>query len=150
MLNEKSRVLLFEMDEMMQNLADYISSVDRVRLNETDNIDMKIARMLPENIAKRFCLIPIGEIDDRIVIAMANPLDVIAQDTVRLKLNREITVAVSSKEEILNAIESVYHGLDLEEQHLQDLTELDVGLEEKQEPLTKDAAEDMARGSEEK
>jgi len=115
------KVLLFESDQMMQTLADYLVSADGVRLDETVEIDKHIARMLPEDVAKRLCLVAIGEVDGRIVIAMANPLDVVARDTVRLKLNREIKVAMSSKQEILAAIQSVYHGADLEEELLSDL-----------------------------
>ncbi|MFA5251706.1 MAG: GspE/PulE family protein [Phycisphaerae bacterium] len=122
MYSEESQVLLFEPEKMMQNLADYISSVERVHLNITDKIDMRIARMLPEYIATRFCLVAVREKENRIVVAMANPLDLVAFDTVRVKLNREITIAVSSKDEILNAIEAIYHDIDMEEQQLYGLT----------------------------
>jgi type IV pilus assembly protein PilB len=143
MYREESQVLLFEPDEMMQNLADYISSVERVHLNITDNIDMRIARMLPEYIAKRFCLVAAREMENHIVVAMANPLDLIACDTVRIKLNREITVAVSSKEEILNAIEAIYHDLDMEEQQLHSLTKPGAGLAERQNLAKYNAIEDI-------
>ncbi len=121
MYKEESQVLLFKPDEMMQCLADYISSVERVRLNITDTIDMRIARMLPEYIAKRFCLVAVKEKENRVVVAMANPLDLVACDTVRVKLGREITIAVSSREEILNAIEAIYHDIDMQEQQLQSM-----------------------------
>lgn len=148
MYRKESQVLLFEPDEMMQNLADYISSVERVRLNITDDIDMRIARMLPEYMAKRFCLVAIREMENHIVVAMANPLDVIARDTVRIKLNREITVVVSSREEILNAIEAIYHDLDMEEQHLHSLTKLGAGLEERQNLPKYNAIEDISSEAE--
>jgi len=111
------------------NSHECISVVERVKLDEADSIDMKVAKSLPESVAKRLCLVAIGEMEGRIVVAMANPLDVVAQDTVRIKLNREITIAVCSREEILNAIEAIYHDLDMQEQTLRDLTELDDSLE---------------------
>jgi len=144
MYRKESQVLLFEPDEMMQNLANYLSSVERVRLNITDDIDMRIARMLPEHIAKRFCLVAIREMENHIVVAMANPLDVIARDTVRIRLNREITVVVSSKEEILNAIEAIYHDLDMEEQLLHSPTKPGAGLEERQNLPKYNAIEDIS------
>lgn len=125
------KVLLFESDQMMQTMADYLASADGVRLDETVEIDKHIARMLPEDVAKRLCLVAIGEVDGRIVIAMANPLDVVARDTVRLKLNREIKVAMSSKQEILAAIQTVYHGADLEEELLSDLADPEIDTDEK-------------------
>ena len=51
-----------------------------------DTIDMEIARLLPESIATRFCLVAVGEESNKIVVAMADPLNVIAIDTVTLKL----------------------------------------------------------------
>ena len=125
------KVLLFESDQMMQTLADYLVSADGVRLDETVEIDMHIARMLPEDVAKRLCLVAIGEVDGHIVIAMANPLDVVARDTVRLKLNREIKVAMSSKQEILAAIQLIYHGADLDEELLSDLAGPEIDTNEK-------------------
>ena len=125
------KVLLFESDQMMQTLADYLVSSDGVRLDETVEIDKHIARMLPEDVAKRLCLAAIGEVDGHIVIAMANPLDVVARDTVRLKLNREIKVAMSSKQEILAAIQLIYHGADLDEELLSDLAGPEIDTNEK-------------------
>jgi len=125
------KVLLFESDQMMQTLADYLVSANEVRLDETVEIDMHIARMLPEDVAKRLCLVAIGEVEGHIVIAMANPLDVVARDTVRLKLNREIKVAMSSKQEILAAIQLIYHGADLEEELLSDIAGPEIDTDEK-------------------
>ncbi|HSV26842.1 MAG TPA: GspE/PulE family protein, partial [Sedimentisphaerales bacterium] len=76
---------------------------------------------VPESIAKRFCLMPVTEINGRIVVAMADPLDVIARDTIRLKLDREIETVIGCEEDIRHAIEWVYHGSDAEEQRIRDL-----------------------------
>jgi len=135
MNNARIEVLLYDYDEMMETLSEYLSSAKGVRLDKAADIDMRIARMLPEHIAKRFCLVVIGEVEDRIVVAMANPLDVVAQDTVRLKIKREIKVAISSKQEILAAIEAIYHGSDLEEERLRNLVERENGTEEEDSSL---------------
>ncbi len=87
-------------------LADHLST-EYVRLDDTDVIDLNVARILPETIAKRFCLVAVGEEDDKIVIAMADPLDVIAMDTIKLKIKREIKIVVSSTQEIRQATDSV-------------------------------------------
>lgn len=97
--------------------------------SKTNLINIDIARMLPESIAKRFCLIAIGDFEDKIVVVMADPLNVIALDTVTLKLRRPIKPAISSTSEIQKAIDLIYHGSDLEEKQLRDLVELEVGSE---------------------
>lgn len=97
----------------------------------TDAIDMDVARLLPESIATRFCLVAVGEENNKIVIAMADPLNVIAIDTVTLKLKRQIKPAISSPREIQKAIELIYHGSDVEEQQLRSLVEIEIGDEDK-------------------
>ena len=142
------KLLMFENDDMMQTLASYLTTVDKVHPSPTTQIDTRIARMLPESMAKRFCLIPIGKIDNHIVVAMANPLDVHARDTVRLPLDREITVAISSRQEILDTIEAVYHGSDVVEQHLRTLVEHEAATEEKDIILENGSKTDVEVGEE--
>ncbi|MHC4123535.1 MAG: GspE/PulE family protein [Planctomycetota bacterium] len=115
--------MLSEVD-LARALAEYCS-LEYFSLCDQDKISTKVARMLPESIAKRFCLLAIGEIDNKIIISMADPLDVIALDTITHKTKRQIKVVVSSSKEIKRAIEMVYHGSDIEEQHLRDLVELE-------------------------
>ncbi|OQA00199.1 MAG: Type II secretion system protein E [Planctomycetes bacterium ADurb.Bin401] len=91
---------------------------------------MNIARLLPEAIAKRFCVAAVGIEDDKIIVAMADPLDVVAIDTITQRLQREIKVVVSNNSEIMHAIEMIYHGSDVEEQHLRDLVEIETGEED--------------------
>jgi type IV pilus assembly protein PilB len=98
-----------------------------------DKIDIEIARMLPESIAKRFCLVAIDEDENKnIIVVMADPLNVVAIDTVTLKLKRQIKPAISSEREIRRAIELIYHGSDVEEQQLRNLVEIEDGIENKQ------------------
>jgi len=101
--------------------------------NKRDLIDMEVARLLPESIAQRFCLVALKEVDNKIVIAMADPLNVIAIDTVTLKLKRQIKPAISSPREIQRAIEMIYHGSDVEEQQLRSLVEIEIGDEDTKE-----------------
>ncbi|MBW7990270.1 MAG: type II secretion system protein GspE [Planctomycetes bacterium] len=106
-------------------LAEHLS-MEYVRLGDSskmNKIDMDIARMLPESIAKRFCLVAISEVDDKVVVVMADPLNVVALDTVTLKIKRQIKPTISSPREINRAIELIYHGSDLEEQQLRTLVE---------------------------
>ena len=101
-----------------------------------DKIDMDIARMLPESIAKRFCLVAVDEDNNKnIIIVMADPLNVVAIDTVTLKLKRQIKPAISSAREVRRAIELIYHGSDVEEQQLRNLVEIEVGDESMQDDV---------------
>jgi type IV pilus assembly protein PilB len=137
LLSIKSR----EKSTITRFLADYLSLEYR-QLDEVSKIDMNIARMLPEALAKRYCMAAVGSEDNKIVVAMADPLDIVAVDTVTHRLKHEIKPVVSSQEEITKAIEMIYHGSDVEEQSLRDLVETEkVEEEERVESLKENNAE---------
>jgi len=118
-------------EDVILALAEHLS-MEYIRLDDSskmDKIDMDIARKLPESIAKRFCLVAIGEAEDKVVVVMADPLNVIAIDTVALKMKRQIKPAISSPREIRRVIELIYHGSDVEEQQLRTLVEGEVDKE---------------------
>jgi type IV pilus assembly protein PilB len=113
-------------EDVTHALAEHLA-IEYIRLDDMSSIDVNIARMLPEGIAKRFCLVAIREMEGKVVVAMADPLDVVAIDTITLKIKRQIKVVISSPAEIRQAIEMVYHGSDVEEQQLRDLVEFELG-----------------------
>jgi len=131
-------------EDVICALAEYLS-IEYIRLNDINRIDVKLARILPESIAKRFCLVVVGERDEKLIVAMADPLNVIAIDTITLKMERKIQPVISSPRDICQTIESIYHGSDVEEQRLRDLVELEIGDEEIQtELVVKDPEEEEA------
>ena len=128
------RLKLLTADQVTEALANHLS-LEYVRFDDFEKIDMNIARIVPETIAKRFCLVAIGEIDNKVIIALDDPLNVIAVDTIRLKIKRNVKVVISSPREITQAIDVIYHGTDVEEQKLRDLVELEVSTEEEIEDI---------------
>jgi len=122
------RLNLLADTDITHALAEHLS-MEYISLEDINKVDMNVARSLPESIAKRFCLVALGEDDSKIFIAMADPLDVIAMDTVTLKMKRQVQAAISSPREIRRAIGLIYHGSDIEEQQLRDLVEIEVGLD---------------------
>jgi type IV pilus assembly protein PilB len=130
-------------------LAEHLS-IEYIRLgddNRMENIDMDLARMLPESIAKRFCLVALYEAEGKVVVAMADPLNVVALDTIALKMKRQIKPAISSPREINRTIELIYHGSDVEEEQLRNLVSEDEGDEES--ILTEETEEQDISGEEE-
>ncbi len=121
------RLKMLSEKDVASALAEYLS-VECVGLDDISRIDMSIARVLPEAIAKRFGLVAIGQEGDQVVVAMSDPLNVVAIDTIALKLGQKVKVVVGSVNEINQAIEVIYHGSDVEEQSLRDLVvECEVG-----------------------
>jgi len=141
------RLKMMSDEQVTAALAEYLS-IEYFRFDDISKIDVNIARRLPEAIANRFCLMAVGEIDDKVIIAMSDPLNVVAIDTITLKLNRQVKVVISSQKEIKQAIEIIYHGSDVEEQHLRDLVELEVdtGDDSRKDALIEDITEADAGG----
>ena len=114
-------------EDVRSALAEHLAT-EHVHLDGKD-IDMDIARLVPEALAKRFNLVAIDEKDGKVLVAMADPLDIVATDTITMKTGREIQPVLSSLREIRQTIEKVYHGSDIDEQRLRDLVEHAVNTE---------------------
>jgi type IV pilus assembly protein PilB len=123
------RLNMLSEEEVTEALGQYLS-IDYVSLEDISSINSGIARMIPENIAKRFCLIAFDEVDGKVVVAIADPLNVVAIDTVTVKLKRQVKTVISSAKDIQRAIDAIYHGSDIQEQKLRDLVELEVSTED--------------------
>ncbi len=132
-------------EQVTQTLAEHLS-MEYFHFDDISKIDLNVARILNESIAKRFCLVAIGEIGNKVVVAMADPLNVIAIDTITLKIKRPIKVVIGSSQEIRRTIEIIYHGSDVEEQRLRELVQHEVNRQdrdedEKVESILEDAAD---------
>ncbi|MBN2269008.1 MAG: Flp pilus assembly complex ATPase component TadA [Sedimentisphaerales bacterium] len=112
-------------DTQLAEALGNLFSIDSVHL-EPSSIDMRIARLLPEAVAQRHSLVAIEERNGKVVVAVADPLDVIAVDTVETKMRREVEIVISTARQIRKAIEIIYHGSDIDEQRLRDLVELEI------------------------
>jgi len=134
------RLNMLNDEDVTQALAEHLG-INHFRFDDISKVDMNIARALPESIAKRFHLVAVREEDGRVIVAMADPLNVIAIDTVTLKMKRAIKPAISSPAEVRRAIEMIYHGTDVEEEQLRTLIETETD-REKGEPLDDSLLED--------
>jgi type IV pilus assembly protein PilB len=73
-------------------------------------IDAKMISLIPENLAKKYNLIPLFKTGDTLTIATADPLNVVAMDDVRAKTKSNIEPAVATESEIRSAI-AQYYGI---------------------------------------
>ena len=66
-------------------------------------------RMVPENVARRLHAIPLSVEDgNTLLIAMSDPLDIIAQDEIRMLTGMDIKVGIASPSEIERNLERLY------------------------------------------
>lgn len=105
------------------------------------NLDYKIVKLVPENLARKYNLVPISISGTKINVAMADPLNIFAQDDVRVASGYEVNPLIATEAEINKTIDKLYSGqkvekaaaeftkehklkLEKEEQSLEDMTDI--------------------------
>jgi type IV pilus assembly protein PilB len=83
--------------------------MDFVALREIE-IPNSVVELVPESLARENVVMPLAQENGMIKVIMANPNDFETVDKLRFVLNREIDVALASKEAILEAINKYYGG----------------------------------------
>ena len=121
-------------EDMLAALADHLGMA-YLSLRNLAQLDRELARSLPEAIARRFCMLPIALEDNGIRIVMADPLDIVAIDTAMLRLKSRLHPCLGQRSDILDTIEAVFHGSDMEERRLRDLIETETLENTAAEPL---------------
>ncbi|MDR2176264.1 MAG: Flp pilus assembly complex ATPase component TadA [Synergistaceae bacterium] len=67
-------------------------------------------RMVPRGVSERLQLIPLSIVEgDLLLIAMANPLDLLAQDEVRILTGRDLKIGITTPTEIQDNLERLYN-----------------------------------------
>ncbi len=71
-------------------------------------IDQSVIDIIPENVARQYCLIGIDKIGNTLTIAMSNPLNMQAVEDIELMTSCKVQAFVSTMTDINNAIEQHY------------------------------------------
>lgn len=71
-------------------------------------INSRATALIPENIARRYNIIPIDKIDNKLILAMSDPFNIFAIDDVKLLTGMDIKVVISLKSVIQKAIDKFY------------------------------------------
>jgi type IV pilus assembly protein PilB len=107
--------ILVELGIMSEDgIADFFAQelgIPRVKPAELDKIDITVKNIIPENIIRRELALPISRNDNTLVVAMADPLNVIAIDELSSRSGSLIKTVVATETEIKNAIEKHYGKL---------------------------------------
>lgn len=71
-------------------------------------IDDTITRLVPEHVARQYCLVPIDRIGNALTVAMADPSNVQAIEDIELLTRCVVQTFVSTPSDIVKAIEHSY------------------------------------------
>jgi len=81
---------------------------DFIQLSKVKGIKPEVVRLIPEAIARRFEVLAISLSDDVLVVAMKDPTDIVAIDTIKRITGKRIKVVRAEEKEILDKIERFY------------------------------------------
>lgn len=84
------------------------------------SVDEKAVSVVPRDFAKRNYLIPIKKEGDKLFVAMADPMDFMVIDDLRLTTGYQIERVISAKDDIIRA-QNKYYALDVSMNDLMDL-----------------------------
>lgn len=87
----------------------------------TYNIDPKASKLISEKLARKHDVLPVAVHNDKIVVVMADPFDIVARDDVKIASNLETEVLMSSKEDIRKSINTVYDSSEITDQTIEEL-----------------------------
>ncbi|MDY7105172.1 MAG: GspE/PulE family protein [Actinomycetota bacterium] len=72
-------------------------------------IDLELVQLVPSGLARRHRALPVWSEDEVVVLAMANPADVLALDDMKAALRRPVRAVLADPDQILKALERSAH-----------------------------------------
>ncbi|MBI3615503.1 MAG: hypothetical protein HY211_03185 [Candidatus Omnitrophica bacterium] len=71
-------------------------------------IDGDLLRLIPENVARQYCLVPVDRIGDTVTVAMADPLNMKAVEDIEMISHCTVQVFVATISDVMEAIQRSY------------------------------------------
>ncbi|MCB2312650.1 GspE/PulE family protein [Clostridium tagluense] len=81
--------------------------INRVYL-DMEHIEQKVAQCVPESISKKYNLVAFGMEDNKLKIAMSDPLNIFAIDDVKISSGFDVKIYIASTKDIKNTIDIYY------------------------------------------
>lgn len=103
-----SKLGYIEESELTHLLAQQYG-VPAVNLLEFE-LDPEVVQIIPRDMAQRYKVIPIQKTENSLIVAMADPSNIIAIDDLRFRTGMNIEPVVATEEAIMSAIEKYYGG----------------------------------------
>lgn len=94
-------------EEDFLEVLEFQLGVPYINLEQYD-IDFRTASIIPVSLAKRYTVIAVGLEQEKLKVAMKDPLNMFALDDLKLSTKKEIIPLLASEKSILNLINQVY------------------------------------------
>lgn len=100
-------------DEQLVKANSTITNVPYINLNNA-KVDPKILSLLPVDVAERYMAVPLGEIQNRLMVAMLDADNVQAVDFLSNRIGRPLKVYVASESGIRHVMEQYRNSINSE------------------------------------
>src|SRR5437879_8017613 len=123
----------FVTDEEVTNFLSRQYGVPAINLQYFE-IDSSVVKLVPEETAKRYQILPLSRVGASLTIAMVDPTNVFAMDDIKFMTGFNIEPVVASESAIIDAIEKAYgttkdEDLETVMQSMNELNDADVELQ---------------------
>jgi type II secretory ATPase GspE/PulE/Tfp pilus assembly ATPase PilB-like protein/CheY-like chemotaxis protein len=82
----------------------------RFPVADLSRLDPKVAQAVPEQLARRFNVVPVGETDSYLEVATANPFDIDAEKVLAFATGREVRMLLGAPAMIRYKLDEIYQG----------------------------------------
>ena len=93
-------------ENLLKTLAHQLK-LNYVNLKE-EKIDRSLVKLIPEKVARRHLVVPLAQMGQVLMVAMADPLNIFALDDLAFKTGLEIEPVIASEQDILTTLETLY------------------------------------------
>jgi type IV pilus assembly protein PilB len=140
----------FMSDDDVTNFLSRQYGVPAINLSYFE-IDPSVVKLIPQDVARRYQILPLSRVGASLTIAMVDPTNVFAMDDIKFMTGFNIEPVVASESAILEAIDKAYSSSqeeDLEKvmQSVSEMGEADVELQAEEEDM---ALSDLEKAAEE-
>lgn len=115
-----------------EDLVEFLSAKFGLPRVELDKylIDPKIIELVPEELARKYELVPILKIGNRLILATVDPWNIFALDELRARTNLIIESAIATEAEIKKAMDQYYGTKGTVEEVIKSIDEARLGIKE--------------------
>jgi type IV pilus assembly protein PilB len=100
-------------------------NIPYVRLSDY-RLGEELSNIIPETVARSRQIVPIEELDDQVVIAVADPLDIASVDEIKMTVGKDVEPVIAVIDEIEDALGDIYGSADQISGVIDQMTEDDV------------------------
>jgi type IV pilus assembly protein PilB len=112
-------------EQQLIEVLEFQLGIPHVSLNQFA-IEPELIQLVPKELAKRANIMPISKEKNKLMIAMADPMDYFAIEEVRMATGCQIVTSIAAKDDLFRTISKYYDLQESMDQAMMDMTPVDI------------------------